>query len=240
MSDEEFIHPLDTLWVKYPPKDLSIDDKLIVEAREAFSDFQLESRDDNEADNHGAVLYISIMANGACEKFKNTGDPVHAIGAIELCHLAGVYPPVEVLEWLSRAFIEYYASGGTEDLVKLLGLRNQAGKNMIGDFKRYNASYSQGSIVGTLVDIFGVSIDDAALMVWAREGEQGKDPPKAAWIAEQYRKVWRSKFSSDEIRGLFYPEDDHQSALEFLSSFPDWSLPPALKDRIKELNASQG
>ena len=189
----DYSDPLDKKWVKHPGTDPQPLDRLIVHWKEVGYDMT-EGRDPSKG-----KLAWALMASKAREEFEKTGDAFHAIEAFNWCHMAGVYPPLSVLNWLNLALLEYYKSDGTEDLIELLGLKNERGKNQIKSMKKekYESDYFAQEI-HLLVTGFRISSAKASEMVKRREEESGRDVPDDTWLDEQYKKKWKKQLVKKE------------------------------------------
>lgn len=233
---EPFEDPSMTLWVKHPPRrppepgEDWTELRLVVDGNEAFSDLR-PAVDGNDASLHGKrnlslfMLHISVSNN--IEKFKETGDPYYAISAFRMCHFAGLYPPRTVLDWLDKAFNEYFESDGEKDLMALLGLKPGKRRNPIKDRKTLHRRRWQAEQAHMLVVIFDISSFEAAEMVHYRDRERGEETSSAAWIDEDYRKNWRKELiGHDWMMGGFWTDERKR---DLLATYPRWCIPSRLK-----------
>ncbi len=228
-DSEDWFDPDTTLWVRHPPRERTgtteerTQDPLLVAGREAF----------NEGDPSPFMCHF--VASSYRRRFEETGHPYDAIQALRICHAAGLYPPLSVLDWLDSAFNEYLEgieAGEKPDLVKLLGLAGagRGQKNPLSVRNTTDASKSRAEVVHILVRL-GVNISDAATMTCAREEVNGGSPPKASWVEEDYSKKWRREFENHgfDINVREPPFCEEEFRRSFIESFPKWSRPPGLK-----------
>ncbi len=199
-DSEDWFDPDTTLWVRHPPREQTgttdewTQDPLLVTGREAF----------NEGDP--SPIMCHFVASSYRRRFEETGHPYDAIQALRICHAAGLYPPLSVLDWLDSAFNEYLEgieAGEKPDLVKLLGLAGagRGQKNPLSVRNTTDASKHRAEQVHMLVAT-DIPIAHAAEMVCAQEEASGGSPPDASWVEEEYRKKWRKEFERNgfEIR----------------------------------------
>jgi hypothetical protein len=210
----DYSDPLDEKWVKHPSKDPHPSDRLVVDWKEI--EFDLTEGSDPSI---GKLAWV-LKASNARDEFEKTGEAFHAIEAFNWCHMAGVYPPLSVLNWLNFALLEYYKSDGTENLIELLGLKNGRGKNQIKSMKKekYESDYFAQEI-NHLVSEFNISIDNAAEMVCAREEQNGRQIQSDAWLAEQYKRHWKKKLVKNKNEWI--PQEGNEKARKaYLDTFP--------------------
>ncbi len=172
--------------------------------------------------SHLAAVFIE----GGIAEFERTGSPISAIESLIMCDAAGVYPPVSILKWLANALHEFNKSDGKADLKKLLSIAGSRGReNAYGKERRINESNRRARQLHCLVCVFGISIDKAANMVWARETEECRSPPEASWIEEEYRKKWKEELKTEYEKYFseYPPSENKERWNEFLHSFPDYS-----------------
>lgn len=218
-----------TVWVRHLPskKPRPLGEwgrvSLVVSGREAFDE-----------SNNPFLLHFHMVS--FLRRFKEEKDPYYAVEIFRMCHVAGVYPPVEVLEWLDKAIQAFAESEGSADLGQLLGLqgggpRARKGQNAYAsrvtkDRRRHNAA-----LVHYLVCLFpGISIGNAATMVSARESERDDSTPEQSWIDEDYRKKWKKEFDWNPIEG-WSGEEVRRFRREMLATFPEWSIPRNIKKK---------
>ncbi|MBA1146392.1 hypothetical protein H0Z60_04900 [Ectothiorhodospiraceae bacterium WFHF3C12] len=167
------------------------------------------------------------------------GSPVHAMDAIIFAYDAGIVPPTWAMDWLVPAFREYTDAEGQVELPHLLGLGSQ-GKGRAPPVRKFFADAQRrykAQLVHILTVAFSVPIQDAAVMVWARENGVEDDPDgrRAGWLAEQYSRKWRKEFDKEAREGIDVTEMyvGHERSpewrKEFIESFPSELLPPGLK-----------
>jgi hypothetical protein len=190
------------------------------------SSIQLEIELEPEKELEEKAKIWLTQVTEAQERFEETGDAFYAIEAFMYCHDAGVYPPLSVLDWLDGAFARYHKSNGTDDLVKLLGLKNKRGKNTYKNHKNKTLYFRHAGDIDLLVREFDCSIGDAAQMVHERAIDRGIDvPPKASTLEEYYRKGWKKHFErvrANSTIPIVRPElSSEESKKAFLESFPD-------------------
>lgn len=181
------------------------------------------------------LMHLRVLEN----LYSKDGSPVHAMDAITFAYDAGIVPPTWAMGWLVPAFREYADSEGRADLSQLLGLSSE-GKGKAPPARKYFADAQRryyAELVHILTVVFGVAIQDAAAMVWARENgiEDDPDGRRASWLAEQYSRKWRKEFDRDARDGIDVTEIyiAHKRSPEwrkdFLESFPSEFRPPGFK-----------
>ncbi len=95
-------------------------------------------------------------------------NPIFALEAFILAHQADIYPPLWVLDWLYDAFVSYVGSDCEKDLLTLLGINRGKGKStLIGEARTLKAEVAAMQEMAIL-NSFGVSIADSAVMVSGR------------------------------------------------------------------------
>ena len=170
-------------------------------------------------------VFIASLVASDIEIFEKTGDPYYAIRAWIGCMGNGLYPPPSILKWADKALHEYWKSEGKTDLHQLLGLKGTKGRPpLIASHNQKGEESSRAHAIHQLVEVFDVTIGDAAYMVKAREEDLKRECPSDSWLAENYSKKWRK-----ELLQLPLEEFTEKARKIFINSFPEYSRPHGLK-----------
>lgn len=214
-----------SFYVRYPPDEIGSNETWKAQATE----FDLGSE-------------TALLLRMRKSSFEETQNPVYALEAFLIADEAKLYPPFWVLEWLINAFKKYHTSLGNQDqLDELLGFKKGPGQN-----KAFKDIVIEDRNVMLLDDMarvrayFGVSVTDAAYMVFRRE----EDTPNSEWNKTSFK---IDKISDRYLQDLYnsnpwceeWKEEIKKSGptlkqkKEYLKKFPEDSLPLGINIRLK-------
>lgn len=168
--------------------------------------------------------YIPLI----CRKgqFEKTKNPIYAIEAFLLAHEAGLYPPLWVLEYMTKVFWEYHNSKGKKSLDKLFEL-NKRGRHS----KKFKLVLIEDRNQMLMRDVFrlsvlGYSIINASEMVVRRLEETDWDKTglkleslNAGSIEQIYLRTWKKIFDCKRNH-KFITEWLKNNKDAFLNTFP--------------------
>jgi len=154
------------------------------------------------------------------QSFIEKGDLTDGALLFINCLKYGVYPPADVLEWISEAFRGWIESDGRKSLDELLGIKPARGKSPLPKQRRKKAALSDAAhIIHLLVESFGLSAGKAAELVAARSRAWGEKPPTAEWLMEVYQKEHRKRLLTGRAPSLL--DTDPEARRRFIESFPE-------------------
>ena len=64
------------------------------------------------------------------DQFDKSKNPVHAIESIILCHNAGLYPPLNVMQWLVDSLKDWHNNNGQKSMEQAMSIKNAGGNAM--------------------------------------------------------------------------------------------------------------
>lgn len=184
--------------------------------------------------HHGDLL--AMLQKGINPK----AAPVGGLESFLLARALGVYPPLEVLNWIAEAFEAYWKSSGETrtksgkarplDLAVLLGLAPNKGQ--VSPFKKSMLSERDeqaGIDMARLKHLFAISTEQAAAMVAAKM-ELMTFP---AGVTKLKEKTLTNRYNSDWHRwanqiSTFITLDGAADKQKFLETFPRHCVPAAL------------
>lgn len=210
-------------YVKHPPEEMTDEDV------KEWRGLVLESE-----------LPLEVRSQLWMKRYELKEEKKKAVYAIEVflnAHENGLYPPLEVLDYLAGIFKDFHVSQGRKSIDRLMGFT--AGKGQAPIFKKFAEKERDARLcldVHRLNLVFGVAVNDAAYMVarrledtekWDNTGFNLKTIG-ADRLAVIYKKNWRKIFK--ECDDLFQKEDwSPGKKKNFLALFPPDSLPNSLK-----------
>ncbi len=176
-------------------------------------------------------------------RFEATKNPVYALEAFLIADNNSILPLSPwVTDWVANAFRKYHASLGEEDLERLLGFKKGRGQNKA--FKDVMVRDERNEmLLGDMARVrayFGVTVEDAAYMVFRREDET----PDSEW---NKTRIKIKKISDRRLQDLYNSNpwcEEFKQQIEksgptfekkknYLKKFPEDSLPLDLKTRMK-------
>ncbi len=196
MTTQEESQIVREVFVKHPPR-------TVIQPDAQLNLFVTESAiidADPDAEYWPALLHRD-------KQFKESGNPVHAIESFILCHRAGLYPPLGILDWLADALEEWHKKQGALEMDRAMGLK-KPGKS--GNAMR-NAIIEQFEEtlmieIHKLRLMFDLTIRDAAYIV----SVQLEDNPATsrgpalipryahATLIDKFEKKWSRMFRRDD------------------------------------------
>lgn len=223
-----------SVYTKYPPKG------------DTFNESNLPNQ--NILDKTPA--YISEMRTSAIPKlekvyiplkcaemaFQREKNPLEALRVIALADMAGVYPPLSVLKFLSKKITEYIDSYGMVSLDKVLGLTQKKGQDK-AFVKKIIKERDQALLldISRLKKLFGLSLPEAVRMVKKRLDEKpfNKTPykikrPSENWLRTLYYKEKASDYFSDR----HIKQWTEAKKKNYLKKYPIDSIPNRIKKSV--------
>jgi hypothetical protein len=188
------------------------------------------------------TIYLSLVLSGFQRDlfngvYKSTKEnPIYAMEAFVETHKRGLYPPLWVLDWLHDAFEKYITSPKNEDLTALLLVKRGKGRTPVK--KEAEMLLNESSVMQQILElnVDGMSIEKAAVLVAERLEEQRIDCPAPETLARRFsRRGWsmvvkeskaktkdkkKNKGLSQKIYFLEY------GLSQFRSVFKSWSAAP--------------
>ncbi len=223
-----------SVYTKYPPKgDLfnasNLPNQNILDKRPAYiSEMRTSTIPKLEK------VYIPLKC--AEMQFLKEKNPLEALRLIALANMAGVYPPLSVLKFLSRKITEYFDLYGTVSLDKILGLTKKKGqekafvKNLIR--KRDQTLLLD---ISRLRKVFGLSIPEAILMVKKRIDKTpfNETPYKIKKPSENWlRTLYHRKKASDYFSDRHIKQWTEVKKKNYLKKYPIDSIPNRIKKSV--------
>ncbi len=147
----------------------------------------------SDAAQFWALIYATVTEEFFKGAYPATKDnALFALRAFILFHRVGLYPPTWILDWLNAAFLGYLESGGEKDLASLLGIKRGKGETPI--FKEDTAFDVEAGMMQEIawLNASGISVADAAAMVFGRCKRAKTKCPSGDTLAERFTKRgWR-------------------------------------------------
>ena len=158
-------------------------------------------------------------------------NPIYPMEIFLTFHALGLYPPVWVLDWLSKAFSAYLKSKGEKNLDVLLGAKRTKGQTAV--FKEARAVAIECTIMEEimLLKFLGISVENAAAMVASRLESKNLKCPSAETLAERYIKRGWSKAFQVVRDSLLEIPDNVKKAI--VSQYPEDSIPAKLRTKLR-------
>lgn len=194
---------------------------------EDFQSVQLQTHTLAESgETQGAMLSIEA----AMLNYRKNGDPITALRVFCDSMENGLYPPVEVLEFLRAAFNEYRDKQGTISMDKAMNLA--AGKGQTPPFKRALMRQRDEMLMMDidLLMVLGFSREKAAEAVtvklksedWNHSLHDMADID-ADTIADRHKRAFRPQLEDVEFTKKIHHLDTDNGVHEYLSHFPNLS-----------------
>lgn len=165
----------------------------------------------------GFRFFISILLL----KYRATGNPVILRSIFDCCHKYRIYPPIEVMDWLANGVLQSDPS----QIPRKLGLKAGKGKeDPLLTARRLQATSFMMREIFHLCRYTKVSISAAAEGVYLRYLPLSRslfkyDVPAPEWLDDQYRRVWKKRFT--DTNGFMDGNPERQK--EFINLFPvEW------------------
>ncbi len=211
-------------FVKLPKEIVEIDsensDSLVV------AESELVEKDGYAIENPAFNLVLK------CRSLEKKGpkiDPLIAIDAFILALDSGVYPPINVLNWLKESFEEFYKQAGGALAPKLDEILGVSGRKIFTEDTRNHRDELISKDMYILIKCFNLSDDKAAGFVSLKYSFLPKNPlfklelstRQIKNIFQEYEATWRGIFE-------YFP---HPEKIGFLESFPQ-----SVRNDIFEMN----
>jgi len=156
----------------------------------------------------------------AIDLFRETKNAVYGLEAFIACGTAGIYPPNDLLDWLSDGFQQWLEKEGNFALERILGLGKIVSGNTPG-LTTQELSYRNEQIIieiRQLKESFGVSKEKAAAMVAARMATD--EDPNPLTRGTIRREILPKMLASENKRGYAFQKLDDQGKLALLERYP--------------------
>ena len=194
--------------------------------------------EDHDFDAQPVLDFESERGIARWNSFVASGNSVLALEAFVLAIEANVYPPVELLRWMSSTLKKWHTENGKTSLDAALGL--SAGRGQTPPFKSLLQSERDEMVIIDMYRLIGIgaTVEQAATMIEARmEFADWNSTPydmedlSAETIAKKYRtsdKLTYARFSDNAK----FPLNDSAWVSQWLGNFDSSYMPSNLKSRL--------
>lgn len=208
-------------WVKHPPLEMEADENgRAPPLALVLSEYELLEWVGGDPELFCALAFKRGRFN----------NPVHAIEAIILAHDAGLYPPLEVMDWLVSCLREWHEKGGRITMDKAMTLKSpKGGQNANAMREAVKAQFQDELMIelNKLRFVFDLTIQEAAGMISARLAKNSnwnRTPfPLPSYeegtLCDMYKKRKCSKYISDDVVEEFRAFSDEKKR-EIVALYP--------------------
>ncbi len=172
------------------------------------------------------------------DSFKESGNPVHAIESIILCHEAGLYPPLFVMDWLVGALNEWHSQCGQIKMDKAMGLNKPGRGNPMQQAVREEWKQNLMIELNRLRHMFDLTTNEAATMIVTRlDATDWNQSPytlqySETTLVQDYEGKGAEIFKDWEVIKKYQDSTDEEKR-EVLSHYPELSY-AEFKDKVSK------
>lgn len=162
------------------------------------------------------------------DRFLESKNPVYAIEMIMLCHEAGLYPPLSIMDWLADSLKRWHDQNGHADLESVMGLRKsgqtgnafreaikkQLEENLMTEFCRLRYMFSITN--SETAQMIATRLEDTE---WNYSG-YSITPYSESTLQDKYERKWAKLFKNSDTFIKKLKNSDDQEKKKTLSRYP--------------------